>query len=295
MKTLLTALFALALAVPALAQDEKKKDVEPPKKEEPKKEPELMPPPVAMDEGGAPAPGRPAVEIVLIPGEASAVPFRKGVSYANGGIIDVAQPNPTTLVITMTGLVATNADLLCTSIANYQFDLSQDFQIVCNSKRVKAAKLTIDGRVVGILRTNHEHYAHCICKKGGIAETQPATAAITSCSHEAIVSLALPARSVCCEDDLSVYNHEGPFCVSLPCAKYTLHENWGIGTTHSCFHCRGASAEFSPQPQYCPEAGYSFQEFKPFNGTATKDFGYQVTIKITPEYEKEKEKEKEKE
>ena len=81
--------------------------------------------------------------------------------------------------------------------------------------------------------------------------------------------------------------------VTLPCAKYTLHENWGIGTTHPCFHCRGASAEFSPQPQYCPEAGYWFQEFKPFNGTATKDFGYQVTIKITPEFEKEKEKDKE--
>ena len=55
-------------------------------------------------------------------------------------------------------------------------ELMQNFEICFNSKRIKAAKLILEGRVIGLLRTNHEHYQHCLCKKGGTAETQPATA-----------------------------------------------------------------------------------------------------------------------
>src|SRR5947209_8426430 len=76
---------------------------------------------------------RPPVEFVVAPGEASAVPSKQGVSWANGGIIEVTQPNPTTLVITMTGLTATNANLCGMSIANYQFELMQEFAIRFNS------------------------------------------------------------------------------------------------------------------------------------------------------------------
>src|SRR5437879_7551094 len=71
-----------------------------------------------------------AVELVLMPGEAHATPAKKGVAFANGGIIDVAQPNPMTIVVTMSGLTAANADLLCTSSAHYQFELAQGFEVV---------------------------------------------------------------------------------------------------------------------------------------------------------------------
>jgi hypothetical protein len=227
------------------------------------------------------------VEFIITPGEASAVPIKKGLAWANGGVIDVAQPNPTTLTITMSGLTATNADLLCTSVANYHFELTQAFAVVFNSKRVVGAKLTLEGRVIGILRTDHTHHTPCCfpgCRHCGTAETLPATAAVTSEGGE-LVSLSLPPRQSCCCDDLSVYNHEGPFCVPVICGKYMLHETWGFGTTHPAFWCRGASAEFSPQPQYCPEAGeYWFQHFHPFNGLASKDFGYQVTLKLIPEF-----------
>jgi hypothetical protein len=55
--------------------------------------------PARAQDGG----GRPPVEFIVAPGEASAVPFKHGVSYANGGIIDVARPDPTTIVATLTG------------------------------------------------------------------------------------------------------------------------------------------------------------------------------------------------
>jgi hypothetical protein len=236
---------------------------------------------------------RPPVEFVVAPGEASAVPIKKGVSWANGGVIDVAQPNATTLIVTMSGITATNADLLCKSIANYDFQLTQAIGINFNSKRVVGAKLSLEGRVIGLLRTNHEYYTrHCGNSHCGIAETHPATATVTNEAGE-IASLALPARQASGCDDLSVYNHEGPFCVPVICGKYVLHETWGFGTTHPAFFCRGASAEFAPQPQHYRGANsYWFEHFEPFNGSATKDFGYQVVLKLVPEFKAAEEEEK---
>jgi len=269
MKTLLTALVALVLALPALAQDkEKEKDKEP------------VPMPKVEPEEEAPLTPRPVIELVIEPGQASATPKRSGVSYANGGIIDVSQPSPTTIVVTMSGLTATNADLLCKSLAYYHFDLEQCFEVRFNSRKVKGAKLTLEGRVIGLLRTDHEHRVPCCLerKKCPTAETEAATASI-GCGSVEIVTLALPARQAGCCEDLSVYNKEGPLVVPVSAGKYTLHQKWGFGTTHPCFCCRGASAEFAPQPNHYPEV-YWFQHFRPFNGLATKDFGFQVTIRV---------------
>jgi len=229
---------------------------------------------------------RPAVEFVVAAGEAQAVPWKQGVSWANGGVIDVAQPNPTTLVITMSGITATNANLVGTSIAHYQFDLTQEFGVRFNLPSVKGATLTMEGRVIGLLRTNHEPYQrfHGQGKGCGTAATEPATAVVAAEAGE-IVSVMLPARSTAGCDDLSVYNHEGPQCAPIQPGHYVLHETWGFGTSHPGFFTRGASAEFSPQPSYYPAPGnYWFQHFQPFNGMATKDFGFQVTLKLTPEF-----------
>lgn len=232
-----------------------------------------------------PALAQSPVEFVLQAGTASAVPSKNGVAYANGGIIDVAQPNPTTVIVTMSGLTGTNADLCRTSAASYTFELMQGFEVRINGDRVKAAKLTLEGRVIGLLRTDHELYSHHLSKKCGTAETQPATAIVAACDGPEAVALHLPARTAagCCED-LSIYNYEGPVSATLAAGKYTLHESWGFGTTHPAFHCRGASAEFAPQPYVLPTPGsYWFEHWQPFNGAATKDFGFQVTLKITPE------------
>jgi hypothetical protein len=232
---------------------------------------------------------RPPVEIILTPGEASAVPVKKGVAYVNGGVIDVAQPNPTTVVVTMTGMTAANADLLSRSWAQYQFDLTQGFQVAFNSKRVKSVKLTLESRVEGLLRTEWTHTAGLLQahKKVGSAETLPAAASV-SCGTEPLASVTLPGRSAPGCDDLSIYNHEGPVSVSVGPGQYTLSETWGFGVTHPAFNCRGASAEFAPQPSYLPES-YWFSDFRPFNGLASRDFGFQMTLKIVPEFKEPEE------
>jgi hypothetical protein len=222
-------------------------------------------------------------ELVLEPGEASARPHKQGVAYANGGVLAVNQPNPTTLVVTLSGLAGVNADLCSTSTAGYDFDLNQCFEIRYDPKVAKATKLSIEGRVIGLLRTDWRHYTgRHSGPKGGTAETCPV--ATISAGPAEVVGVTLPARVAACGEDLSVYNHEGSLAVPVAPGEYALHETWGFRVTHPAFCVRGASAEFSPEPAYYPDAAaYWFHDFQPFNGQASKDFGFQVTIKLIPE------------
>lgn len=246
-----------------------------PKLPEPKVQPKPEEVPPAAEEFGPP------VEIILVPGEASAVPARTGVAYADGAIVNVEQPNATTLVVTMTGLVAANSDLCRTSAASYRFDLAQAFELRFHGK-TKSAKLTLDGRVIGLLVSDHSQYTGCLGPRGGTAETLPAHAAVDSADHTELVSVSLPARSTSCGHDLSVYNYEGPYIVALPAGKYVLAETWGIAVSHPPFIVRGASAEFAPEPNYNTD-NHWLTLVHPFNGQATKDFGFKVTLKVVPE------------
>jgi hypothetical protein len=285
MKAFLSTLALCSLACVAFADAPDKPDVKP---DEPAKKADdpvkKADDPAKKADELIPAPAEPpakliAPELILVPGEASAVPHKKGIAYANGGIIDVAQPNPTTIVVTMTGLAAVNADLCGTSMAGYDFDLNQCFEVQYSPKAVKGAHLSLEGKVMGLLRTNWSTNKNH-SKRGGTAETLPGVASI-SCGPTELVGLTLPPRAAACGEDLSVYNHEGPIPVPVTPGRYALHESWGFRTSHPAFLTRGASAEFAPQPSYVPDANaYWFHDFQPFNGTATKDFGFQVTIKL---------------
>ncbi|MCS6849597.1 MAG: hypothetical protein NZ700_00330 [Gemmataceae bacterium] len=265
MKKLLTAMVMGAITGISLAQEK-----EPPVEMAPAPTKEAVARPTRRDV--------PPAEIVLLPGQASATPYRKGLAFANGGAIEVRQVDPTTVVVTMSGLTATNADLICRSIANYTFELHQDFEVRVNSDKVKAVKLSMEGQVMGLLRSDHSHYTCHICDIGGVAGTQPALAAVAA-GEQTLVSLTLPARMTSRRQDLSVYNHEGPFIIPIAPGRFTLHQSWGFGTSHPPFFVRGASAEFSPQPQYFLEP-FWFQNIRPFNGIATNDFGFKVTLKV---------------
>ena len=136
--------------------------------------------------------------------------------------------------------------------------------------------------MIGLLRSNHEIQTLLGHKHCPIAETEPA-----SHYHQRYrrqhpdTDVAEPSTSSC--EDLSVYNHEGPLTAVVTPGDYMLHKTWGFGTTHPAFYCQGASAEFAPQPsQSTLPAGYWFEHFQPFNGLATRDFGYQVISRSRP-------------
>jgi hypothetical protein len=252
-----TALLAgLALAaVPARAQVGEKTKVPPGT-------------PVTITVSSAPAAAPPA-SFILGPRHGHAVPSRCGCTHTGGGNIDIAQPTPDALVITMSGIAVAYGTPCGGSTAAMNFDLEQCFEVSFDNPKLKKAKLTVEARVIGLLRS------HC---KGGTAGYANACAAVAS-GPAALVSLCVPPHAVATGENLSVNDHDGPVSVPITAGKYTLHQTFRVSAAapRSLLPVRGPSAEFAPDPALDP-LWISYKE--PFHGAAKKDFGFQVTLKL---------------
>ena len=217
----------------------------------------------------------PSVTIALGSRKGSATPSRQGFTHTGGGNIDVAQPSPDTVVITMTGVAVAGAHPCKDSTATLTFDLMQNLEVVFEKPEIKKAKLTVEARVIGLLRS-HE--------KGGGSATiaAPGQATVLDGDNKALVTIGLPVHSVCGGENESVNNRETPEGVSIKAGKYILHQAFAVSATHprSLKLCKAASAEFAPDPALDP---LWISAFEPFHGAAKKDFGFQVTIKVAPE------------
>src|SRR2546426_796517 len=77
----------------------------------------------------ADAPPAPAVTIELGNRQASGTPQRTGFTHTGGGNIDVQQPAPDTVVITMTGVAVAGGHPCQDSVASLTFDLLQEFEV----------------------------------------------------------------------------------------------------------------------------------------------------------------------
>jgi hypothetical protein len=139
--------------------------------------------------------------------------------------------------------------------------------------KVKYAKVTIEGRVLGLLRSD---------SKGGTAEESGGCATISAEPAE-ILTLCVPAHSVACGDNLSINDHEGTVEAPIAAGKYHLHQCWHIAAHHpkSILPCKAASAEFDPAALDPLWISY----WEPFHGAAKKDFGFQITVKVADDTE----------
>jgi hypothetical protein len=220
-------------------------------------------------------PASPAVSIILGSRHGHATPQRFGLCHTGGGNTDVSQPSADTAVITMTGVAVATGGPCRAGSAGMDFDLNQDFEVVFEKPDVKAVKLTIEARAIGLLRSH--------CRGGGAAELTHGQVQI--CSEEAeVASLAMPDHSVAAGENLSINDHEGPVSVTLGKGKYTLCQTVHFLAAHprSLLPCKAASAEFAPDPALDP---LWISYWEPFHGAAKKDFGFQVTIKVAPDTE----------
>jgi hypothetical protein len=212
------------------------------------------------------------VAIVLHERHGHETPIRKGFTHTGGGNIDVAAPAPDTVVITMTGVAVAGAHPCKDSVASLDFSLDQCLEMVFENKELKKAKLTVDARVIGLLRSH---------KGGGSAEWEPAAVTINSGPTE-LLSLAVPSHSVNGGESLSINDHQGPVSVSVGAGKLTLHQAFVVTAAHPGKWRRGktASAEFAPDPALDP---LWISYWEPFHGANKKDFGFQVTVKVLPQ------------
>jgi hypothetical protein len=213
----------------------------------------------------------PEVTITLADREATATPTRQGFSHTGGGNIDVAQPSPDTLVITMTGVAVAGGHPCKDSLAALAFQLTQDFEVAFAKADRKKARLTLEGRVIGLLRSQSSG--------GGSAQINCPASAVVTAGGAALCDIALPGRAVSGGDNLSINDHRGPVGVVIPAGKLTLHQSFGVEAVHprKCLPCKAASAEFAPDPALDP---LWISAFEPFHGANKKDFGFQVTIRV---------------
>ncbi len=234
-----------------------------------KDEPTKVPPgtPVTITVQPA-APATPTVSLQLDDRHGHVTPLRVGFTHTGGGLIGVATPDTDTIVVTFTGVVVAGAHPCKDSLAQMNFCLDQVLEVSWDSKDVKACKVTMDGQIIGALRSE--------CKGGGSAE-ESAGSFVLSGDGVDTLALSVPPHSVA-GDNLAVNCHGGPVSASIKAGKYNLHGSWQISASHprGLLPDKAASADFDPAALDPLWISY----WEPFHGITKTTFGLQVTIKI---------------
>jgi hypothetical protein len=217
-----------------------------------------------------PAPGPPPpASINLGLRHSQAVPARCGHSHTGAGNIDVAQPSPDTVVVTMTGVAAAGANPCKESLATVSCELCQDFEVRFDSPKLQKAKLVVEARVIGLLRS--------ACKGGATAQEGPGCATVDA-GEVSLVTVRAPQHAVAGGEKLSINDHDGPYEVPIVPGKYVLHQTFTVSASHPRTWCPGrAVAEFGSDPEL--EKGWLGPR-DPFSGASKKDFGFQVSVKV---------------
>jgi hypothetical protein len=222
------------------------------------------------------APTAPPISFVLGPRHGHVTPERSGCTHTGGGNIDVAQPTPDVLIVTMSG-AAVAYGAICPALAAQVFELEQCFELSFDNPKVKKGKLTMEGRVIGLLRS------HCAKDSAGYEDACAAIGVDSMC----LLKLCVPPHSVSDKQSLSVNDHDGPYSVPVTAGKYVLRQTFRVAVmAHpTVLPTKGPSAEFAPDPAIDP-LWLSYKE--PFHGAIKKDFGFQVILKVAEDTEPEK-------
>src|SRR5262249_32177639 len=105
-------------------------------------------------QGDTPTPtAPPPISIILGPRHGHITPSPHGFTHAGGEGIDITQPTPDTLIVPLTGAVMAGPHPCTDSVATLQIDLAQDFELVFSDPEIRRAKLTLEARVIGLLRS----------------------------------------------------------------------------------------------------------------------------------------------
>jgi hypothetical protein len=205
----------------------------------------------------------PPVSIILHERHGHVTPFKSCCAHTGGGLIEVVSPAPDTVVLTMSGAAVADASMT--------FDLEQCFEVSFDDPKVKRARLSVEGRVVGLLRG----------MPAGCAEYTDACASVGAANQE-FMAVCVPPHSACGCQALAVNDHDGPRAIPVLPGKYTLHQTFALSAQSHCCLCKRPSAEFAPDPAIDP---LWISYWEPFHGVKKDAFGFQVTLRVVPETE----------
>jgi len=235
-----------------------------------------VPPGTAVNITVQPAPSTaPPISFVLGPRHGHVMPRRHGCTHTGGGNIDIVQPTPDVLIVTMTGAAVAYGSLR-DAMAAQAFELEQCLEVSFDNPKVKKGKLTMEGRVIGLLRS------HCPKDSAAYDDACAAFGVDSAC----LLRLCVPPHSVGGKYSLSVNDHDGPYSVPVTAGKYLLRQTFRVSAmAHpTVLPTKGPSAEFAPDPAIDP-LWLSYKE--PFHGAVKKDFGFQILLRVAEDTEPE--------
>lgn len=229
--------------------------------------------------GQQPAPPTgPAYQIVLRSRHAEVVPTRTREAQTGGGSVIVEQPEPHTIVVTMSGAAVAGSDCHGSS-AGIAFSLEQDLDIMPTRKGLRPPRVGMVGRVVGTLQVTDPRK----CGPCGTAEQGPATACL-SLAETALLSVSVKPSTVACGQELAVNYREGPVESPAAVGSYRLSAAFRIGVTQGkgLFHRQAAVADFDPAPQL---DGFWSDALRPFRAVPRRDFGFKLVLRAVEDTE----------
>jgi hypothetical protein len=231
-----------------------------------------VPPPNITVTTAAPAPD---VSLVRRVRSGKVTPVRSGSTHTGGGNIDVQQPAADTLVVTMTGVAVAYGGPGGGASASQVFELVQQLDLSFDKPTVKAAKLSIEGRLIGMLRSH----------KVGSADVS-AAATLTGGTAPGL-TLTMPEHAVSGCESLSINDKESPDGVVAAAGRYTLSQSFRVTAAmpRAALPCKAPSAEFAPDPALDP---LWISSREPFKGANKKDLGFQVIVRVAAEEGPEK-------
>jgi hypothetical protein len=213
----------------------------------------------------------PAYRIQLGPRKAQGVPNRTHCGETCGGYIDVKQPLPNVLVVTMRGAAVAGAD--CKGgLASIAFDLDQEFTVIPTRAGSRAPVLRMSAWVVGVLDT---------CDKGGSADHGEACASVVAGDH-GVLTLCVPPQSAADGHKLCLNNRAGPGEALIAPGCYSLRQTFHIAASQSKSLCcdRASAADFDHNLQFDPK----WKDLvKAFRAVPRTDYGFRVVLWVGEE------------
>jgi hypothetical protein len=221
-----------------------------------------------------PAPAGPAYQIVLRSRHAETTPTRSKDAQTGGGSIVVEQPEPNTIIVTMSGTAVAGSECRG-SAAAIDFNLEQELDILAIRAGVRPPRVGMVGRVVGTLQVTDPGKCGKSC---GTAEQGPA-AAYLSMREKNVLAVTVQPTSVICGQESSINHRNGPVETVTAVGSYRLTSTFHIGVTQGkgVFHRQAAVADFDAAPQL---DAFWADVLKPFRAVPRHDFGFKTVLRV---------------
>lgn len=226
----------------------------------------------------APASG-PAYQIVLRSRHAQVTPAKFERAQTGGGSILIAQPEPNTIIITMSGSTVVGSGCRPAN-ATIHYDFAQDLDILPLRDGVRPPRIGMIGRLVGTLQVIDHGSARC---DEAIAAQGPASANL-SMGGVNLLCVGTEPSTVAHGQKIAINHQCGPVeasAVASPaeCGYFRLTATFDIGANQGkgVFNRRYAVADFDSAPQL---DSFWADALKPFRAVPRDDFGFKLVVRV---------------